>query len=71
MRNDLSATALAELEIGSGQDHNARHERHTRMLDATYEPVHWGWVVALILVLCVGVFSIGHNWPVSFNPFAR
>lgn len=71
MSGDLSPTALAELEIGSAQDHNARHERHTRMLSAAYEPVHWGWVVALILLLCVGVFSIGHNWPVSFNPFAR
>lgn len=51
--------------------HQLRNERAGRMLSATYEPVHWGWVFALILLLCVGVFSIGHNWPVSFNPFAR
>lgn len=38
MSGDLSPTALAELEIGSAQDHNARHERHTQMLHAAHEP---------------------------------
>lgn len=71
MRHDLSPTALAELEIGSQQDHNARHESNAQNTRSTYEPVHWGWVFALLVVLCVGVFSVGHSLPPFFNPFNR
>lgn len=56
-RPDLSPTALAELEIGSQQDHNARHERHTRMLDASFAPAGWATTAAICTVLAVGVFA--------------
>ncbi len=71
MRNDLSATALAELEAGSQQDHNARQERHTRMLEEAHEPVHWGYVLLLIVVLGLAAFTAGHMEPPNFNPFNR
>lgn len=74
MRSGLSPTALAELEIGSQQDHNARHERHTRMLSAAYEakPVSWLTVCALITAISFGMAFVGyHLGPVFFNPFAR
>lgn len=71
-RPDLSPTALAELQIGSQQDHNARHERHTRMLSAAYEPVSWFTVCALITAISFGMAFVGyHLGPVFFNPFAR
>lgn len=57
MRPDLSATALAELEIGSQQDHNARHERHTQMLHAAHEPlVSWP---AFTFFFTLGVAALG------------
>ncbi|WP_225783376.1 hypothetical protein [Xenophilus sp. Marseille-Q4582] len=72
MRRDLSPTALAELEIGSQQDHNARHERHTAMLQAAYEPVSWVTFAVIVMVafgisLAIGLV-LGH---IVFNPFAR
>ena len=42
MRNDLSPTALAELDIGSQQDHNARHAENVRRTRDTHAPlVSW------------------------------
>ncbi|WP_225784491.1 hypothetical protein [Xenophilus sp. Marseille-Q4582] len=50
---DLSPTALAELEIGSQQDHNARHAENVRRTRDTHAPlVSWpAFVVLLITAL--------------------
>lgn len=71
MRNDLSATALAELQIGSQQDHNARQERHTAMLREAHKPIRWGYVVLIVVVLGLAAFAVGHMEPPNFNPFNR
>lgn len=57
-RPDLSATALAELQIGSQQDHNARQERSAQKVRAQYEPlVSWpafGFFFTLALAIASG-----------------
>lgn len=72
MRNDLSATALAELEIGSGQDHNARQERHTAMLHAAHEPISWIVSTGIAAAVITATLFLGFLFgPISFNPFVR
>lgn len=71
-RADLSPTALAELEIGSQQDHNARHERHKRMLSAAYEPPGWIVRTGIAVVFIAATFFLAPLLgPISFNPFVR
>lgn len=57
-RPDLSPTALAELEIGSQQDHNARQERHAAMLREAHAPLlSWpafGFFFTLALAIASG-----------------